>query len=171
MKARSIFYTLLFSSTALLLSCSDDDEKGPSYSFKNQDLQGKIEGGSWTYADGYVETTTLEGVESLSVNLMLTQVDGACGNFSVEGDEVFFFVPNAVGLYKLSFDLGSFDGQVVTLYDDDDGGPDPINVIATKGAIEILTITDTEVTGRIDARADKDNFVNGNFTVSFCPGS
>lgn len=165
MKARSIFYTLLFSSTALLMSCSDDDEKGPSYSFKNQDLQGKIEGGSWTYADGYVETTTLEGVESLSVNLMLTQVDGACETFSVEGDQVLFTVPNEVGVYKLNFDLGSFSGQVVNLFDTET----TLNTFATKGAIEILTVTDTEVTGRIDARADKDNYVNGNFTVSFCP--
>lgn len=165
MKARSIFYTLLFSSTALLMSCSDDDEKGPSYSFKNQDLQGKIEGGSWTYADGYVETTTLEGVESLSVNLMLAQVDGACRNFSIEGDQVLFTVPNAVGVYKLNFDLGSFSGQVVNLFDTET----TLNTFATKGAIEILTVTDTEVTGRIDARADKDNYVNGNFTVSFCP--
>lgn len=167
MKVRSIFYTLLLSSTALLLSCSDDDEKGPSYSFKNQDLQGKIEGGSWTYADGYVETTTIEGVESLSVNLMLAQVDGACRNFSIEGDQVFFTVPNEVGVYKLKFDLSTFSGQTVTLFDTET----VLNTIATEGAIEILTITDTEVTGRVDARYDKTNYVNGNFTVSFCPGT
>lgn len=79
---------------------------------------------------------------------------------------MFFTVPNEVGLYKLSFDLGSFSGQTVTLFDQQT----VLNTIATTGAIEILTITDTEVTGRVDARADKDNFVNGNFTVSFCSG-
>ncbi|MBL7833825.1 MAG: hypothetical protein JNK18_07720 [Cyclobacteriaceae bacterium] len=167
MKTRSILSPLFVLLTCLTLACSDDDEKGSSYSFKEQDLQGEIEGGRWTYADGYVETTTLEGVESLSVNLMLTQTSGACETFSIEGDQVFFTVPNEVGLYKLSFNLGSFSGQTVTLFDTET----VLNTIATKGAIEILTITDTEVTGRIDARADKDNFVNGNFTVSFCPGS
>lgn len=166
MKTRSILSPLFVLLTCLTLACSDDDEKGSSYSFKEQDLQGEIEGGSWTYADGYVETTTLEGVESLSVNLMLTQTSGACETFSIEGDQVFFTVPNEVGLYKLSFNLGSFSGQTVTLFDQQT----VLNTIATTGAIEILTITDTEVTGRVDARADKDNFVNGNFTVSFCSG-
>jgi len=167
MKTRLPLYALFFSLTALVASCSDDDEKGPSYSFKNQDLQGEIEGDNWTYADGYVETTTLEGVESLSVNLMLTQADGACETFSVEGDQVFFTVPNEVGVYKLKFDLSTFSGQTVTLFDTET----VLNTIATEGAIEILTITDTEVTGRVDARYDKTNYVNGNFTVSFCPGS
>lgn len=170
MKTRSILPSVFVLLTCLTLACSDDDEKGNSYSFKDRDLQGEIEGDSWTYADGYVETMTVDGEESLSVNLMLVQESAACAVFP-EGDQVFFFVPNAVGLYKLSFDLGSFDGQVVTLYDDDNGGPNATNIIATTGAIEILTITDTEVTGRIDARYDKDNYVNGNFTVSFCPGS
>lgn len=151
----------------LMLACSDDDAEKSGYAFKDQDLSGKIEGESWTYADGFAETSIFEDEEILNIDLFLAQANPACEVEQREGDAVFFFVPNAVGVYHLSFDLGSFDGQVVTLLDDVDI---PFNTIATKGAIEILTITDTEVTGRIDARADGDNYVNGNFRVSFCPG-
>lgn len=146
-----------------LLSCGDDDDG--SYSFKDQDLSGKIDGVSWTYADGYVEVDTHDDVDILDVTLTLEQDGNICTGFP-EGDRVFFFVPNAVGIYKLYFKLSSFEGQTVTLLDDDQNPP--LNIIATEGAIEILTITDTEVTGRIDARADKKSYVNGNFTVSFC---
>lgn len=165
MNVKSILKFQIALVLTLLLACSDDDEKKSSYAFKDQDLAGEIEGDSWTYEDGFVEEGTFDGEEILDINLFLAQEDPACETFQREGDEVFFFVPNAVGLYKLSFDLNAFDGQTVTLLDDEE----TLNVIATEGAIEILTITETEVTGRIDARADGQNFVNGNFTVSFCP--
>lgn len=163
MNVKSIFKIYPVFVLTLLLACGDDDDKN-SYSFKNQDLSGKIEGASWVYADGFVETGTYEDEEILDITLTLEQEDPICETLFQEGDRVFFFVPNAVGIYKLYFDLDSFDGQVVTLFDDEQ----TLNTIATKGAIEILTITDTEVTGRIDARADGKNHINGNFTVSFC---
>jgi hypothetical protein len=166
MSIKSILRFLPVLILTLLLACGDDDDKKTAYSFKDQDLSGEIEGDNWTYEDGFVDQGTFDDEEILDISLFLAQDDPACETFSREGDEVFFFVPNAVGLYKLSFDLGSFDGQVVTLFDDEEF----LNVIATEGAIEILTITETEVTGRIDARADGNNHVNGNFTVSFCAG-
>lgn len=167
MSVKSILKFQLVLIAALLFSCSDDDsEKKSSYSFKDQDLSGEIEGDSWTYEDGFVEEGTFDDEEILDISLFLAQEDPACATFQREGDEVFFFVPNAVGLYKLSFDLSSFDGQTVTLLDEEE----MLNVIATEGAIEILTITETQVTGRIDARSDGQNYVNGNFTVSFCSG-
>jgi hypothetical protein len=165
MNLKSILRLQSVLALTFLLACSDDDEKS-SYSFKDQDLSGEIEGDSWTYEDGFVEEGTYEDEEVLDISLFLDQGVPACETFSREGDQVFFFVPNAVGLYKLNFDLSSFDGQTVTLFDDEE----TLNVIATEGAIEILSITETEVTGRIDARADGNNHVNGNFTVSFCPG-
>lgn len=153
-------------SLVLLLACGDDEDPKSSYSFKDQDVSGEIEGDSWTYADGYVEESEFDGEEVLDITLTLEQDGSVCDIFT-EGDRVFFFVPKAVGVYKLSFDLNSFDGQTVTLFDEEE----TLNTIATEGAIEILSISETEVTGRIDARSDGNNHVNGNFTVSFCMGS
>lgn len=78
----------------------------------------------------------------------------------------FFDVQAAPGLYPLKWDMGSpSDIQTVTLLEVDGF----VNHIATEGAIEILIITDTAITGRIDAHLDGDNTVNGNFTVDICP--
>ena len=80
----------------------------------------------------------------------------------------FFSVPNEVGIYKLKLNLNCFtcaDNFTVTLFEKDGS----MNFIATDGAVEILTISDTQVSGRIDARYDGNTFVNGNFTVSICP--
>jgi hypothetical protein len=79
-----------------------------------------------------------------------------------EGNNVFFYVDNAVKLTKLSFN--NVDSRTVTLFEDDD----TMNWIAAKGAVEITSITDTEVSGRIDAQYGTNTFVNGNFTVPLC---
>ena len=41
--------------------------------------------------------------------------------------------------------------------------------LVSEGAIEILTVSETEVTGRMDARFNNANFVDGNLTVSYRP--
>ena len=66
------------------------------------------------------------------------------------------------GVYPLTTGL---PGQTVTLYDDDTG----TNFIATRGQVEILTVTALELTGRIAVAYDADNYVNGNFTIAHCP--
>lgn len=158
---------ILLCLTLLISSCGKDDS-GPSFDFKNQNLQGTIDGLPYTYGEGTVELTTIDGEEELSFDLYHSSEDisEACDFFGF-GDHVnvFFFIPAKVGVYQLSFDLSSFDGQTVTLYNPDGS----VNNIATLGAVEILTITETQVTGRMDARMDAENSVNGNFTVEFCP--
>lgn len=142
----------------VFISCSDDGESD-SFKFKDQDAMGKIANVSWTYADGYADISG----ENLNVTLVLAQ-DGeqGCDISMPDGDMVFFTVPNQTGLVKLYFN--SSGGQTATIFDEEEF----MNYIATKGAIEILSITDTEVQGRIDARNDGENYVNGNFTISIC---
>lgn len=165
MNIRSIYKFQLVLVLSLLLACSDDDDKKSSYSFKDQVLSGEIGGDAWTFGDGFVEESEFDDEEILDFRLFLAHDGSVCS--VPDGDNVIFFVPRAVGLYKLSLN-SSFEGQVVNMVEDDDI---PINNIATEGAIEILTISETEVTGRIDARMDSDNHINGNFTVSFCAGT
>ncbi|MEP5613312.1 MAG: hypothetical protein ABJP45_13755 [Cyclobacteriaceae bacterium] len=158
--------TLLLSFSLLfLMSCSKDDESdGPSYDFVNQNAQGTIDGISFTFAAGTAEKSN-DG-EDLSVDFydITEELTDVCDFFGLgESVTVFFTIPNAVGLYELSFDLSSFDGRTVTLFNPDTF----LNIISSEGAVEILSITETQVTGRIDARAD-DSFVNGNFTLEIC---
>ncbi len=162
------FLGLVFILTSI--SCGDDDS-GSSVDFKDQNLQGTIDGLPYTYGEGFVEQETFNDMDQLSFNLfdVNEEFTDVCDIFGF-GEEVsvFFNVPNATGLYELSFDFSSFSGQVVTLFNPNGEDGIPQNNIASTGAIEILTISETQVTGRIDARIDGDNTVNGNFTAVFC---
>ena len=148
---------------AIGISCESDD--GPSYKFLDRDLSGEIDNEAWAYEDGYAEIDDFGGEEMLDINLTLVQAQSGCDIFIPEGNQVFFSVPNAVGLYKLSFDFNGGESQTVTLWDDSKS----LNIICGDGAVQILSITANEVSGRIDARSDKDSHVNGNFTLNICP--
>jgi hypothetical protein len=163
--------TLLVSTLIIAaISCKDDDAdiKKNNYSFRDQPLAGQIGGVAWTHQSGFVEEETFKEEAILGFDLVQDIVDGeaGCNILFPEGDYVFFDVPNKVGIYEINFDLMNMaeDSQSLTLYDDETG----VNHIANEGAIEILTITDTEVTGRIDARSEADTYINGNFTVTLC---
>jgi hypothetical protein len=77
-------------------------------------------------------------------------------------DKCIAILPETEGLVELS--LG---GQTFTLYDESEN----MNFICAEGAIEILEIDPVgfTVTGRVDARSDDDNHVNGNFTMAYAP--
>lgn len=146
-----------------LSSCSKDDvkkdDKGTGYSFKDQDASGEIEGDSWTYEDGYVKEI-IGGDDELTVNLFLTQDDDVCKVVIADGGNVSFVVPNATGVYEVTGDITGF---TVSLVD-----TELSTHLATSGAVEIVSITETSVTGKIDVKSDDNNYINGNFTIDFC---
>ncbi len=154
---------LILSITAVLFSCGGDDEK-PSHNFKNQTLSGKIANTPWAYGDGYAEIYGTGDDSEIYID-MFKDVDGeGCGSIP-EGNQVFFYVPNKVGVYKLKFDLNNLEAsQTITLFEDEG----VMNSIAAEGVIEITAITETTISGRIDAKVDAENNVNGNFTVNIC---
>lgn len=155
------FLPLVVLTIGLLTSCSDDDENSPKYEFIDQNLQGTINGASFTLGDAIVEISNGE----LSIELFSSlETESGCDIFFGEYSSIFFDTPNEIGIKELSFDFSSFDGQTITLFDPDGN----VNIIATEGALEIVSITETTVSGKIDARAGDGDFVNGNFTATFC---
>lgn len=139
-----------------LWSCSDDE--GFKYEFQDQDASGKIVGDEWTYAYGKARNSIVNGKNFLDISLMLPQTQEGCNIMLVEDNYVAFSVPADVDLHK----VGSND---VWAYFTEAGGD---HTTVGKGAIEILSITDTYITGRVDIPLNKSNFVNGNFTVVRC---
>ena len=153
---------ILLSIALLSFACSDDDE-GPAYDFKDQTLQGLINSKSWAFVDGSAEISAFDE-SKLSIELGAVELEDPCDIFGFSGLRVFFSIDNEVGLKELNFSFEE-EGQTVTLFDPEG----TLNIIATAGAVEILSISSTEVSGRIDARSEgSDDGVNGNFTVSFC---
>lgn len=154
---------LLCTSMVFIGACSDDesDNGNGGFEFIDQPLQGKIAGADWTFVIGSVIVSTFNS-EEYRYSLLSTSIDNSelCDSFAHTGDRIFFFIPQEEGVFELSLD------QSVAMFDEENTD----NIIATDGAVEILSIDrDTGViTGRIDARFDGNNFVNGNFTATLC---
>lgn len=161
LKSKALFLCIAI----LSFGCGDDDTDSPSYDFKDQVAQGSINGQSWTFVSGRASISD----EKLSIDLAADSDAVPCETFSFAGLKIFFTVDNKVALTELFFDLENFEGKTATFFDPDDG-EFGLNIIAVEGAIEILSITDNEVKGRIDVRDGHDNTssVNGNFTVEIC---
>ncbi|MFN8334477.1 MAG: hypothetical protein U0U09_05065 [Cyclobacteriaceae bacterium] len=153
--------------TLSVFGCSDDGNN-KDYVFKNQDAQGKIAGKTWNYASGKFRYS--DDGESVYITLYSETEDPACSASTPAFIDI--ALPARVGLKE----IGDAESPFLTVLLHDlsvigDSSPYTYLAVGKHGAAEILTITDTEVTGRIDVRESNSSFVNGNFTVSFCPGS
>jgi hypothetical protein len=156
--------SFLILSLAILLSCNDEVEK-PSHNFKNQNLSGKIGNTSWTFNDGYADVYGIDEDSQVSFDLFQEAEEGEGCSALSKGNEVLFTLPNKVGLYLLNFELNDFESSIVVNLFEEDGY---VNHLASTGAVEITSISETQVSGRIDAKIDDKSFVNGNFTVNIC---
>ncbi len=157
----SVMYSVL--AILALVACKKEETKQAAvvkYSFTNQPLQGKIANEAWSFKSGAVEENPMNGATS---DLLLYDVvlSDACDPFArPPKDFIYFSDPNLkVGL----FELGEQD---ISLYDRESN----MEFTALKGAYEIMSIDTVQgiIKGRIDARVDADNFVNGNFTLNIC---
>ena len=126
--------------------------------FIDQDLAGQIGGDDWTYGVGAAVPRDGE----YSIDLYTDSSDTPCTSTSFDQDIVMFSPPDAVGLYTLGLD--SFGVTLV----EDRGDDAPMNHISLTGAVEILEITYTEISGRMDVEASSDSWANGNFTAVIC---
>ncbi|UXX80457.1 hypothetical protein N7E81_05005 [Reichenbachiella carrageenanivorans] len=163
---------VLFACLVLIsFSCSEDEDGGSdsSYEFKEQVAQGTINDKDWTLGSGYASSSSND---RLSINLFGKDFETPCDVFSDRGVLIFFTLDNKVGVTELKFDFDDLDNSKTATFLDPDAGGDfgPLNIIATEGAIEILSVTDSEVKGRLDIRNGGDNTssVNGNFTIDIC---
>ena len=162
---RKLFCALSLAVVVLFTSC-DDEESTPAVDFQDQNAQGTINDQTFSLGEASASPSLLQDSD-LSFQLFDSSESftDVCDFFGF-GDNVsvFFSLPAEVGVYNLNIDLSNLDGQTATLFDP----AETLNIIATQGAIEILTITDTLVTGRLDVRDGSGNSVNGNFTATRC---
>ena len=154
-------FTILFLITAFFTCGSTDDSTDNNYEYIDQDLQGKIGGTDWIYKSGTGEESSYDNT-LISIDIYDIDPDGGgpCDNFVYFNADniVMMSVPDSPGLYS----LGS--SRTITLYDG------YTNYILTEGSLEILTIdTGGMVTGTIAAGYNSNNYVIGNFTVTYCP--
>ena len=162
---RKIFMAFVALSAILFTQCSKEDENtSGGYDFMDQTAQGMIEGNTWTLKSGSATMSNWDDGQ-FSINLFEIESDFPCIDF-LGGDQVFFSIDTVVGIYQLNFDLSGGTGQTVTIFQEST----VMNNIATDGAVEITEIDRVNgvIKGKIDARFDSVNYINGNFEVAFC---
>jgi hypothetical protein len=158
--------TSIILSTLLFASCAKKETTEPTttvadYNFIDQPLQGLIEGKAWEFKSGIANYESLQRLFWFDFYSALDT--NQCDFDKPQTDYVFFAFDNLnIGLTE----LGLFT-QSATFYDRDSS----LNIIAFDGAIEILsvdTINTMTITGRLDIRESSNNFVNGNFSITYC---
>lgn len=158
-------YLFLIFSIGILSACGDDDDN-ITFEFIDQNLQGQIGGIEWELVAGKAQDFSINN-DFLSMEMVGVAVVDTCQLSLPNTSRIFFEVPKQVGLYELKVGLQNPGlTQTVTFF----VAAENQNYIASQGAIEILAIDlpNERVEGRLDARVDKRNFVNGTFGLVLC---
>lgn len=135
------------------------------YSFKTHTAQGKINGKAWEMKAGGAEVDFWDSTD-ITIDLFNTDTFSVCDAFISQATKVIATLPKELGVREFKFSFSDPAAQTATLiyYEE----TTPFNIIAIDGAIELMSIGDSVITGRIDAYVDEDNYVNGVFTLDFC---
>ena len=132
---------------------------GNSLPISNQTLSGKIGGQPWSFVTGQTDSFLSDASQYFST--LYASAFTACQSFATPSDVNYLLVelPTAVGSYGLSISRNA------TLYD----ASTSYNWVATRGRIQIDSITATTITGGANITYNADNAVDGQFQVSICP--
>lgn len=166
MKRDVFLLIIVFLASVGINSCSKDVQGYDDYNFIDQDLAGEISGTSWIYRTGnafYIQNDSSQQMLDIGI---YEKVSLFPCSYAFSGNDVLFIIPNKVGLYELNLDFeNSENNQTLTL-----SSVEQENLLVTEGAIEIIFIDTIQkiVRGRIAAKYDNNNFVNGIFEVAIC---
>lgn len=160
MKNLKVLLILAISGLFIFNSCNKDEEEGYKYNFIDQELSGKIAGEDWTYKSGGASDNNYFDTSSLyNAKVFDNDTIEPCG-YLIGSKSLLFFFPMETGTYDIT-------DYPVTFFAE---GEETENLVTLIGAFEILTIDTAikQITGRMDAKYDDDNFVNGNFNLTIC---
>jgi len=138
-------------------SCGDDDGGNqPAYNFEDQPLQGQIMGKDFILGESVFE---IDEDDYLSISLFNEDRDVALPCAISNDPDIELYMPMKVGIHifnELNIEPLVYFPEAVEFPD------------FAKGAVEILSITDTEITGRVDVTTPEGSSVNGNFKAAVC---
>ena len=143
---------LLFVFVFIINSC-DDADTNPVFDFKNQTVQGTIEGVAWLFKEGLAENS--QG--GLSIQLSSTDYASPCDEFVINTQIRFFINEAGTGEFNM----------------DTDGFANFIGFGFVTGGLEITSLSASSVSGKVDVEYTDDvsgvvSEINGNFTVPIC---
>ena len=153
MKKTKLLAALIPVVALILFACSG----GKDYSFSDDAVSGKAGGTDVVFKYGRAMYDEVFDKPVIKYNLYTDDVD-VCLSFPNSEYQIMLNLPQDTGLYELDMMTN------ITI----NWGSN--NIICGDGAIHIVNInlSDSTITGKIDARSGEENFVNGTFTVPVC---
>lgn len=143
-------------------SCKKKDKEAtiPPHNFLNQNMQGKLDGKPWTFVSG--SKASLMGTNILFFTDTVSKYYDTCtfGGYGVHRLDLTTAAAIEPKLYAIG--SGGFYGKFRV-------ANTTVEYKDATGAIEITSVSNGLITGKIDARVNDDNYVNGNFTIRYCP--
>lgn len=149
-----------------IFSCSSDDDNPQNTctpEFASGTATGMFMGSIFTFVEGTASENFADSTE-FRFTLYGEEVMGdACDGFNFDKPDlsIIFSVPKEVGVYNL--------GSEYTVTFNDASVVNQVNAdAAICGAVEIISVSNTEIMGRLDADANEASMLNGVFTVERC---
>lgn len=162
-RALALMLLLIVSATA----CQPEDPDEPltcqPSGFVNQAATGEFMDTTYTVLTGKAKEDPFDSTMYRFSLYGETPTGDMCDNFNFDlpRKSIIFTLPKSVGTYALSSSRGLTFNYALPNQTD--------ATVATCGNIEIISITATTITGKLEADArDNESFLNGNFTVQLC---
>lgn len=148
---------LLIAMFFAVVSCSSDDSSDSNGGITDNPVSGTLYGNDFTLGGGKAYFEEIFGEES--VEIWLTADDLGCETLGFTDFPISIIAPRTEGTHTT--------GVYVTFTDPDSS--DFISV-SSGNTIEIISLTDTEIVGKIKASSTStDNAIEGRFEISICP--
>ena len=138
----------------------------PNVAPDSSSLSGTVAGSPWKFQSGSV---TMRGANGLFVATLFASAGAGCAGSSPASPAVTALVPLQPGDYAVE-NAGSRVNFSTTGDVNLPTRASKVSPAATSGQLTIDTVTDTRMTGRLRARFDSDNEVEGRFELTVCPG-
>lgn len=164
LKTTSLTILIILSGIILLTYCKKKEEEAPlpPHNFLNQPMSGKVNGQEWVLGAGRSIYTNpyYKFFFSDSVNT----TNDLCNQTGFGKRAIIIAIPKIEQkIYGITYPGTS---ALQFLIVKEDGNSYYVN--GASGALEVLSIDNEKITGRIDAKLNDSNYVNGNFTIQLC---
>ena len=159
---RFLITAVLLSSVLLLPSCGDDDTSDCSTAIAT----GTIDSKTFNFQAGRAVDVS-DGVDFrlYSDDVTVTDVCSFSSSFGDDAVSIFGTLPSAtVGRTELFLLPDLSDGYTITLFDAEEFN----NIIAVEGFIEVTEVTDTTISGYLNADSGSGDSVCGTFVLMRC---
>ena len=143
----------------LVANCGGGGADNSNLSISSQILSGKIGGQTWSLATAQSDAFLSDSTKYFVT--MYPTAFTACQSFAEPSDvnEILVDLPNKPGSYTLGMTMTATFYNVSTLD----------NLGATRGRIQIDSITSTTISGGANFTYNADNTIDGQFQVTICP--